>query len=389
MKTLNQYFFAIFCLILILGCKKENNPTPTDRTLPQGFIVYDDFNIFNSVIIQSNGEIVISGAFQEERGLGLLKLNTELNEIWSRSYFDINFLTSGKVEKQKNDGLIITGILNLRPSIASLNKDGEEQWVYRNLETTGLIDEFYAIQTMDNGILAVGSVADSGFSAIVFKYNNIGEEQWREFYNGENFSLEGFNPIELNNGDIIIPSSKLVPPQKSLAFLRINSEGEKLWVRDTEIQISLSTFCPHKTIKTVDNNLLSALNTPRDDFSLSSPLKVIIAKTELNGWTAWTKEISIGRTNTATSILELTTGEIMLLGSLSEENENLKVVLIKMDSQGNEIWRQTYSTEQDFRGRDLIETTEGFLIVGALSDIDDVFNSTATILKVDKEGNPL
>ena len=60
-----------------------------------------------------------------------------------------------------------------------------------------------------------------------------------------------------------------------------------------------------------------------------------------------------------------------------------------MDSQGNEIWRKVYGAPQNFSAYDLIETTEGFLIVGVLTDLDDNFNSIATILKVDKEGNPL
>ena len=178
MKTLSQYFFAIFCFVLLLGCEKENNPTPIDGNLPQGFIVFDDFRLFNSVIIQDNGEVVISGALKDERGLGLLKLNENYNQIWSRSYFDVNYLNTSIVEKQKNDDLIITGVLNRLPSIGSLGKDGNEQWVNNNVESTGLLEEFRAIQTIDNGILAVGSVIDSGFSAFIVKYNDIGEELW-------------------------------------------------------------------------------------------------------------------------------------------------------------------------------------------------------------------
>lgn len=384
MKTLNHYFFAIFCFTLILGCKKENNPTPIDRNLPQGFMVFDNFIIFNSAIIQDNREVVISGSLKNKRGLGLLKLDENYNQNWLNSYFDVNNTNTSIVEKQKNGDLIITGVLNRLPSIGSLDINGNELWINNNVESTGLVEEFRAIQTIDNGILAVGSVLDSGFSAFVVKYNDIGEEQWRELYKGDDFSLEGFNPIELNNGDIIISSSKLIPPQKSLAFLKIKSEGETLGIIDTDLQLS-SYSTSIKIIKTADNNLLTAANTPRDNYSLSRPYnKVTIAKTESNGLIKWTKEISIGAiSNTAVGILELATEDIIFLGSVVQEDENREAVLIKMDNQGDEIWRQIYSTKQDFYSRDIVETTQGFLIVGRLD------NSTAAILKVDKEGNPL
>jgi len=390
MKTVSQYFFAIFCFVLLLACEKENNPTPTDRNLPQGFTVYDEFSFFNSATILENEEIVIAGILVGERKLKLLRLDRNCNQVWSRSYFEVNNNLT-KITKQKNDGLVITGNLNITSNIAGLDKDGNEIWCNKNVENLGLINGLNAIQTMDNGILAVGAVLDSGFHAFVVKYNEEGEEIWRNKYKDDSFFLEGFYPIETDDGDIIISTSKLIPPQSSLAFLKITSEGEKIWVRDIELPL-FGIFSNIKTIKTIDNESLTIMNSPRDDFaSISTPIKARIAKVDLNGWIKWTKEISIGMTNSASSILELATGEILFLGSVSQENENLKAVLIKMDNQGNEIWRQTYGAEQDFTSRDILETTEGFLIVGNFTETlaNGDFNYTATILKVDKEGNPL
>ena len=173
MKTLSQCFFVILLLTLMLGCKKENNPVLSTESLPQGFAVNNDFSTFNSVTALSNGEIVIAGTLKEGKKLGLLKLDKDCNEIWSKSYFEVDYLNTVKVVKQRNDDLIITGTLDSNTSIASLDKDGNEIWCHKNILEVG-IEGINPIQTMDNGILVAVTV-DTGFVNVV-KYDDLGEE---------------------------------------------------------------------------------------------------------------------------------------------------------------------------------------------------------------------
>ena len=376
---------GILSFLLLNSCEKENNSIT--ENLPNGFTQLGHFDLFNSGVVFEGGEVFLAGRPKDSRTLGVLKLDSDCNELWTKEYIETNY-SEVEVIQQRNDGMVILGHLtNISSSLASLDKNGNEKWV-RKFDSDIFQEGMTVIQTSDNGFLVVGSkTIESKFVILLIKYRENGDKLWEKTIE-EEYLLGGFHSIEMENGEIIISAKKLVPPLTSFVLLKINSEGEKMWIRETGIQVS-SFGSNLETILSTENELIVTINVPRNRNSTFDPSEMKIAKIDVEGATKWINTINVGAANSAHGIKVLKDKSLVVLGLIVHEDDKREPLLLKFDTDGNEIWRKSYNIERNFIGRDLIEIDEGFMIVGDTYPVDDIFNNTATILKVDKEGNPM
>jgi len=113
-----------------------------------------------------------------------------------------------------------------------------------------------------------------------------------------------------------------------------------------------------------------------------------IIKLDTNGNEIWNKTFGgpdndTGRSITLNDDMYVILGETWSYGSGKSD-----FWLIKTDSQGNEIWNKTYGGSEEDQGRSMVYTDDGYVLSGGTKSYGNE-DEDMWILKVDEEGNEL
>ncbi len=187
--------------------------------------------------------------------------------------------------------------------------------------------------------------------------------------------------IATSDGNYLIFGSQKITPGLDPRFLqKIDDQGNLLWkkVIDSISYGVLTGLC-----STLDGNFMTSSATTFD-------AKMI--KVTPDGEIIWTVEHEdLGRGNTPSGNQITNTGEggFLLTGSEIQNNNNLAIMVLKTDSQGEEIWKNKYfatnnQSSQEY-GTTIFEIADGSILVAGVSTT----TNDMLLLKLDKDGNHL
>jgi len=114
-----------------------------------------------------------------------------------------------------------------------------------------------------------------------------------------------------------------------------------------------------------------------------------LIKTYNNGNEQWNKRYGISVLDeTAFSVQQTSDGGYTMAGNAaSYGNEDIDVMVIKTDSNGNEVWSKTFGGEDRDRGWSLKQTADGgFIVVGVTESYGNA-NDDVWLIKIDSNGN--
>ena len=388
-KKQNMVYKSISLLIilsvLIFACEKESTINEDSD-----FSTLTEFSSFNNAVINTNNEIIIGGLTKNNRGLGLIKLDSECNEIWLRNFFDVNY-GEVKVTYKTKGGVVIMGKENFDTNIAGVDEDGNEEW-FADISDTTLIETNKVIETSDGNFLVIGKESSSEVptpSLLLIKYSILGEELWRKVI-VEEYGSEGYDAIEMTENRILISVRKSFPPEHTLMFVIVNSEGEK--IDEIHLENVISAFSPGlDLLKSSENEFILSSNSPRNGDSVFGLNKIELFKLNSRGDVLWSKDIDLGESSAATRIIETENKDIIVVGSITFENKNQEVFVMRLDGDGNELWQKSYGeVNRHFRGNDIVEIDGRFVIVGLSRSLSETnFDFESAILIIDGDGNPI
>ena len=119
-------------------------------------------------------------------------------------------------------------------------------------------------------------------------------------------------------------------------------------------------------------------------------------KTDLSGNGIWAKMFGGEGVEIAKSIISTSDGNYIICGyrqdSISVEDD---IYVVKVDQNGELIWEKTYGTEHSEMAEDVIETSDGNILIAGSSGLYDIpgnnsgRNRDMYLLKIDHEGNVL
>lgn len=171
-------------------------------------------------------------------------------------------------------------------------------------------------------------------------------------------------------------------------MMKIDDEGNKLYEKTIPVSgfdhgsnLSNTNF-----IKSLDGGFVyagTALHQEEIDSSW-----VAIVKFDSNGDTVFIKRFSNPDKNwRVNSIVQNDDGSYLLAGKQDLSQENSKMLLLKIDQQGNFIWSQTYGNSTDIRNIKTITKANNGFILGGYRTIGSAYYGLLT--KVDLLGNIL
>jgi hypothetical protein len=388
-KTASIFLF----LLILLSCSEDE----TEATTPVVQIEFNNelqlLKTFGgtqeddalSVVETLDGNIAVLGFTQSNDGdvIGklttdsdywLLKLDLNFNIIWQKTFGGTSDDRGQDIVATNDNGFLITGYSRSSDGdvgenfgfhdfwAMKLNSSGEVLWE-QSFGFSGNDRSFSAIQTVDGGYFISGFLDvsasggegnDNGTSGKFksgstrhgvgefwgVKLNPEGEIEWRRYYGGSN-NDRSYDAIQANDGNIIMAGSSesedfdVTNPQGSYDFwaVKVNPEGDMIWQKNfggssIDIGYSITT--------TLDNQYLFAGDARSNDGDVKDfkgNTDFWLVKFNENGNMTWQSTYGGSDFESARSVLQLNSGDILIAGSTRSSDGQVS------ENRGqNDIW---------------------------------------------------
>lgn len=337
-----------------------------------------------------NGYIIAGTTRSQGAGnadIWMIKTDKNGNEKWNKTFGGSEDDYVSSAQQTSDGGFIILGSTQSYGSgdfdfwLIKINESGAKIW-----DKTFGSDAFeYAEsvqQTSDDGYIITGW--NLGIGTIVIKTDENGTETWRKnFADHKAFSIKQIT----DNGYIITGETDDFHDDETtdLLLIKIDQNGNIVFnktfgsngyeVGSSVIVNSDDSFCiAGKT---------NSYGAGSADFWL--------VKFDINGNEVWNKTFggsNYDRANAVNSTFD--NGYIIVGNSRSYNTGDFDdILLIKTDSNGNEVWTKTYGSNNDRdRGTSIQQTSDGgFIVTGLTGGTDDGSDTDIWLLKTDENGN--
>jgi hypothetical protein len=314
-----------------------------------------DGNIAVLGFTQSNDGDVI-GKPTTDSDYWLLKLDNELNIIWQKTFGGTSDDRGQDIISTSDGGLLVTGYSRSTDGDVSQNFGFHDFWVLKLNSSGDIIWEntfgfpgndrsFAAIETADGGFFVSGflDVSASGgqgnddrslnlnpdllskhgvgeFWGI--KLDNNGDFEWRRYFGGSN-NDRCYDVLQAKNGNLIMFGSSesddfdITNPNGSYDFwaVKVNLNGDMIWQKNfggSSIDIGYSA------LNSFDDQYLFVGDTRSNDGDIQSfkgNTDYWLVKFDDNSNLVWQKTYGGSDFESARSIIQLQSGELLITGS--------------------------------------------------------------------------
>ncbi|OFX51546.1 MAG: hypothetical protein A2046_15205, partial [Bacteroidetes bacterium GWA2_30_7] len=239
---LNGYFYqcgSIFDTLtwtpdIFLTKYNENGDTVWTKTFggnKQDLSYYINTTIDSGFIITG-----VSDSYGSNGDMILIKSDIEGNFIWQKLYGDSNDEIGLSSQQTFDGGFIMSGAKyyangNSKHYIVKTDSIGNLEWqkIYGPDKENG---GCYIIQTSDNNFVTVGSIIIDGLAiqGNIRKLNQNGDTLWEKNYGANKNDWFDTQPIELEDGSLIVAGSTYNSNNKRIGWLvKFNANGDTLW----------------------------------------------------------------------------------------------------------------------------------------------------------------
>jgi hypothetical protein len=163
-------------------------------------------------------------------------------------------------------------------------------------------------------------------------------------------------------------------------LIKINSNGNEEW--NQTFGGSAQDYA-NSILQTTDGGYIIGGETWSYGAGLSDAWLI---KINSNGNEEWNQTFGGSAQDYANSILQTTDGGYIIAGR-TESNDEGDVWLIKTDSEGNEEWNKTFGGSDSDRGRSVQQTADGGYIVAGYTQSFGNGSFDAWLIKTDSQGN--
>ena len=390
------FYFFVCCLMLLNCSKKEPLSFPISEGSLGEITTIKNYggsknDVANAVVKTQDGGAAVLGYTQSINGdisdktvedfdFWILKLDAENNIQWSKTFGGSEDDRGNDILQTKDGGFAILGYSTSSNLDVPGNAGSQDFWMIK-LDANGTISwsktfgylgaDFGTtlLQTADNSYLITGvldvtasggqgnsrnSQRHAGGDIWAIKLSENGDLQWSKYFGGS-FTDAPFGIVETEDHNFIIAGSSdsadvdISNNNGSYDFwvLKITSNGSLLWERSfggSEIDEARAITA------TNDGNFIIVGDTRSADKDVSNnngAADVWILKMNLDGNLIWERTIGGSSFDVARSVARAQDNGFIISGSSRSLNEGFTnqgqndALLLKIDSEGNLLWKQT------------------------------------------------
>jgi len=246
----------------------------------------------------------------------------------------------------------------------------ESKW-YQVYEASGTQEALSLALTQDDGyVLAGWSSKDD--AAFMIKTDEVGNQEWNLTYGSGPSDVEAYDVIESSDGGYVLTGYK---ESGGLFILKTDSTGNILWDK-----IHTKGTWGKSIVEVIDGFVIMGV----------SGVDTWLIKTNTTGDLIWERTFGGSSGDTGESLFQTADAGFIMTGiTYSYDIGGGDIWVIKTDENGVEQWNRTYGGNGYDKGSDVIETRDGcYVIVGGVSAEAagwvDLF-----IMKIDTQGNEI
>jgi len=228
------------------------------------------------------------------------------------------------------------------------NSAGQEQWVQRyngpgNSDDGTNGTNAIAVDSSGNIYVAGWSAGTETTDYVVIKYNNNGDQQWAQRYNGAGNGYDAPYGIALDSsGNVYVTGASTGDGTGSdYTTIKYNSDGVEQWVKSYNGSGNGYDAALSLTADASGNVYVTGLSTAQNGLG-----DCVTIKYDTSGNQQWAKiyDGPANGTDYGNSIAVDDAGNVYVTGSSEASQTNRDYLTIKYDSSDQEQWAMTYSS---------------------------------------------
>jgi hypothetical protein len=312
--------------------------------------------------------------------LWLFKTNETGHEEWNRTYGGKGVDFGNSMVVTGDGDYILTGVTTSYGSgmmdlwLIKVTKTGEELW-NRTYGGKGDDKGVSIIQADDGGYAIAGTTTQGGpgwANVWLLKTNDAGSEEWNITFNSETNDEAYSVAATGDDGYIITGSTKTYGAGKNdIWLIKINGTGGEEWnvtFGGPEDDIG------NAVIHTSDGGFMvigqtQSFGATDIDFYGILTDDIWLIKTDSEGKEQWNRTIGDKWYEFGEAIIQTSDGGYVIAGNTgSYPAENFQIILVKIDSEGKDVWYKGFGGKDYDFGNSMIQTSEGdFVICGSVA----------------------
>jgi len=371
----------------------ENNPRflrKSDRPVNSSFSSADILNYKGSlwtknyggtgadgcskIIETSDGGFAIAGyTFSFGSGnsdMYLVKTDSSGNVQWTKTFGGSGFEYANGLEQLNDGGFLLAGYTtsnqnnNKNIYVVKTNSSGNLVWE----KTYGKDSVDIAssiIKSEDGNYLICGHTQSLGAGEddiFTIKINQNGDTIWTKTFGGTRSDI-GKSLVELNSGGYLFAGSTGSPGitsnNQDYYLVKTGLTGISVWAKNYGTNGTLPfDWC--NDIKLISGNSIMMVG----ESSYNSPLDVMLVKADSAGNSEWKKFYGNNFYDYGNSICNTTEGGMIICGTTKDKTtQKNNIFVVKVDNNGNELWRETYGGNNNEWGSSICRTRDGNYII--------------------------
>ena len=240
----------------------------------------------------------------------------------------------------------------------------------------------------DGGYLLTGystSFGDGSKDVFVVKIDENGNEDWMQTYGGIGLDV-GMSVCQTDEGYLVAGyTESFGAGENDMYVIGIDQTGAVLWEKQLG---GTAAELGYEIQKTSDGNfvLVGASGSDRANYD------VYLAKIAANGDLLWENFYGApgndGGYDRGHAVIETSDGGFAIVGE-SNYGDALNMLVVKTDAEGEQVWVQVYGERLHDHGSDIIQTADGNYVICGRADNSTKGSNNMFLLKIDTNGQEL
>jgi putative intracellular protease/amidase len=336
------------------------------------------------VIETSDGDFIIAGyTFSFGKGNSdayLIKTDSEGGIEWSNAYGGPGWEYAYSVSETPDGGYVITGYTTSIGSgsrdvyLIKTDADGNEIWSRAfggpDLDVGTSVDD-----TLDGGYIVAGYTESYGAGKndiYLVKVDADGNEVWSKTFGGPEAEM-GMSVRATNDGGYIVSGStgSFGLSNRNVYVVKTNESGVEVWSNNYGVIEGAVPYDVGNTIRETSDGgyIIAGSNTASDTLGVGELMNIFLVKLDEQGDEVWTTKA--GRSSFydyGNDVYEDIDGGYVVVGATKSRSDNNEVYLVKIDVDGNVLWKKSFGDYGSDWGSAISVTADGdYVIVGHTS----------------------
>ena len=339
----------------------------------------------NSVQQTIDGGYIIAGRSRRTSAYNnniLIKTNEYGDTLWTKIFGSIFNHSEGFSVKQTTDtGYIITGFGTSRAlNLIRTDMNGDTLWAKMYNADVG-----YSVQqTFDGGFIVAGRTSYFGagpYDVYLLKTDSNGIADWTKSYGGASYD-EGRSMSQTSDSGFIIAGQTISfgSGNDDIYLIKTNSFGDTLWTRaigDSGVNSATSIQ------QTFDGGFIITGST---SFMGAGTFNCFLLKIDSNGNIIWSNTFSGINDVFATSVIQSSDSGYIFVGSVNDSLYHRYAWIVKTNSSGDTLWTKSFGEYFDEYANSISQTADGGFIITGSKNVFDSLNYDVYLIKSDSNG---